>query len=124
MKLKKISLISSFIFLTFIFVSCNDVAKNNVVKKIATTDGEYTAVAFIRDAGATTPFSPQVSILKKGEKFGDSNIGNVFIGNKSKDIDIKWEDSKSLIISLKGYEKIKEENKFEYITIKYINIED
>lgn len=137
MKFKRIVLIVTFLLVTsaIVLASCTllvnnnlasfgDIAENSVVKKITTADGKYTAVAFIRNAGMTTAFSPQVSILKNGEKFDNSITGNVFIGSKSKDIDIKWKDSKNLVISYKGTEKIMEKNKFEDITIKYEDIQD
>ena len=44
-------------------------AENTIVKKFDSSSGEYIAYASIRDAGATTDFSTQVSILKKSKNY-------------------------------------------------------
>ena len=72
-------------------------AANRIVKIEACPDNNYTAIAFLRGAGATTGFNPQVSILKKGEELGNES-GNVFRGYRSDFIDIRWESNNTLII--------------------------
>ena len=73
---------------------------NTIVKEIASPDEAYVATAFIRDCGATTGFSPQVYLRKKGEKLGDK--GNVFIGDHSESINLEWLSSHELRISSDG----------------------
>jgi hypothetical protein len=87
-----------------VFVGCEDMAQNTVVKKLKSPDGKYIAIAFIRDAGATTGFSPQVSVIKNDQSF-ENKSGNVFIGNNSEYVDIEWVDNSTLKISYDCEEK-------------------
>lgn len=70
---------------------------NTVVKELSSPDKKNKAVAFIRDCGATTDFSPQVSLLKDNEQFRD-DPGNLFVGYHSKFIDISWADNTTLVV--------------------------
>lgn len=90
--------LSLLIVLILGLIGCVNMSSNDIVKSIDSPNGEYRAIAFIRDCGATTDFSPQVTLLKKGHKF--RNVpGNIFIGNHSKFIDISWKDDSTLIIT-------------------------
>ena len=75
------------------FITC----ENTIIKEVTSPNGEYVATAFIRDCGATTCFSPQVYLRKKGEKIEEK--GNVFIGNHSQSINMEWLSSQELRIS-------------------------
>ena len=59
--------------------------KNTIVMNEKSPDGKYAAVAFIRDGGATSSYSPQVTLLLSGDKFRNK-IGNVFRGEDSREI--------------------------------------
>ncbi len=98
----------------------NGMLGNDIKKEEVSPDGRYTAFAFIRDGGGTTSFSPQVSILKKGKELKNES-GNVFVGDHSDYIDIKWEDSNTLIIyhNVSGSDIIKQEYKKYGVEIKY-----
>jgi hypothetical protein len=74
------------------------VAENISRETIASPDGKYVAVSFIRSVGATTSFSPQVSIIKKNRKL-PNKPGNIFIGNHSKYINIYWKDANTLVVT-------------------------
>ena len=50
---------------------------NRVIEDLPSPDGRQHAVVFVRDCGATTDFSTQVSVLPAGEAVSDG--GNVFI---------------------------------------------
>lgn len=69
---------------------------NTTRRELASPDGKYTATSFIRDCGATTGFSPQVHLRQTGEKL--DSTGNVFIGNRSDEIEIYWLSSDHLVI--------------------------
>lgn len=102
-----------------IFSGCG-ICKNDIVKEINTYDNKYKIVAFIRTAGATTSFSPQVLLLKANKKLSDSDTGNIFRGNKSKYIDVQWKNENTLIVKY----DCSDEDVFEKCThIKDINIE-
>jgi hypothetical protein len=105
--------------------SCINFAENDIIKSIVSPDEKYVAVSFIRSAGATTSFSPQVSILSKSKKLQNKS-GNIFIGDNSKYIDILWEDNKTLIIyhNCKADKIFKQYIVYKDIKIKYIKILD
>ena len=82
---------------------------------------------FQRDAGATTGFSIQVSVLKSNKNLKNSDKGNIFViaGNKTdfesgKLFDISWLDEKTLNITLHSDKKVyKQVEKLENISIQY-----
>lgn len=53
---------------------------NELLAEVASPDGELRAVVFQRDCGATTGFSTQVSVLRRGEPLED-RPGNVFVAD-------------------------------------------
>jgi hypothetical protein len=101
------------------FESC--VAVNHIKETIPSLDGKYIVILFLRDAGATTDYSPQVSILKNGKKLKNKG-GNIFRGYHSKYLKAYWENNLTLVI----YHNCMDEYIFEKvevfqdITIKYI----
>ena len=96
-----------------------------VVERIASPDGSYTAVAFLADGGATTSTSPQVSIVFGKDDFR-KQTNKVFIGDRSDFIDIEWIDRKKLVIKHRVCEEdiflqVIKKNK---IDIAYVSVED
>ncbi|MGE0130356.1 MAG: DUF5412 family protein [Blastocatellales bacterium] len=87
---------------------------NDVKQEIGSPDGRYTATAFIRDCGATTDFSPQVYLRRTGERM--EKTGNVFIGDHSNEITIRWLSTNELEISSPG-KVVRSLNAFEGIKI-------
>lgn len=74
------------------------VSSNEVVKRINSPNGKHEAIAFINNAGATTAYSPQVTLKRKWDIFMDDFSGNIFRGYHSNFIDIYWKDDKTLVI--------------------------
>lgn len=66
---------------------------NQVLKTVPSPDGEKVAYVFLRDCGTTTNYSPQLSILDKGDHF-KNDVGNTFISDKS--FSIEWLDDRKL----------------------------
>ena len=62
-----------------ILSGCADVCQNTFLSNTASPDGERHAVLFMRDCGATTDFSTQVSILR--ENGPATGAGNLFIAD-------------------------------------------
>jgi hypothetical protein len=77
-------------------VGCAVPCDNTIKASVASPDGKYVATAFVRDCGATTDFSPQVHLRRIGERLAE--IGNVFIGNHSDEINLKWLSPTNLVI--------------------------
>ncbi|ACT33651.1 DUF5412 domain-containing protein [Clostridium botulinum C] len=109
----------------FILSGCG-ICKNGIVKEINTYDNKYKVIAFIREGGSTTGFSPQVSLIKANKKLSDSDSGNIFRCNKSKYIDIQWKDKNTLIIKYDCpdedvFEKC---NNIKDIDIEYVKVQE
>jgi len=81
-------------------VACGDPCGNEIKQELVSPDGRYTAAAFVRDCGATTSFSPQVCLRRTGKKM--TATGNVFIGDHSDEITIRWLSANELEISSPG----------------------
>lgn len=108
------------IFLGSCLVGNSPTSGNTTIQGLSSPNQKYKAYAFLRDGGATTSYSPQVSILKKSKSLGNSS-GNIFIGYRSKYVDIKWEDDSTLVIfyDCDESEVRKKETTFDGIKIKY-----
>ena len=98
---------------------------NHEYASIMSPAGNYKAVIFQRDCGATTGFSTQISILSAGESLGNSK-GNVYIIDghpESASPKVGWESENQLTIyrPLNGSEyKAKSEfGWFKKVSIKY-----
>jgi len=59
-------------------------------------DGKYVATAFVKDAGATTSWSPQVDLRRVGESM--DRYGNVFVGYGSPNIETEWLTLSQLVV--------------------------
>jgi hypothetical protein len=98
--------------------SCNYSSNNKIVKSIESSNNDYVAYLFIRDLGATTKASYQLSILKKGKNLGDEG-GNIFISYG--EFDIEWSSQNELIVKIVGKGEIfKQASNFKGINIKYL----
>src|SRR5438552_2853979 len=79
-----------------VFAGCGDSCSNAIKAEVTSPDGRFVATAFIRDCGATTSFSPQVHLRPVGERM--ARLGNVFIGDHSDKINLKWLSASQLVI--------------------------
>ena len=57
--------------------------------RVASPNGAWDAVVFVRDCGATTGFSSQVSLVPNGAKL-PNEPGNVFALPLRSNIDLRW----------------------------------
>ncbi|GFZ32555.1 hypothetical protein CSC2_30810 [Clostridium zeae] len=90
-------------FLVF-FIGCSSESNIEILKEASSPNGYYTAFAFVYSGGATTDFSPRVSILdSKADKKEIKKLllqgSNVYSAHHSKDIDVKWEDDENLTVT-------------------------
>lgn len=96
-----------------------DMCSNKIVQKLPSPNGDKMAYAFTRDCGATTGFSPQLSILDKDDKI-QNKTGNTFRSNK--DFTIEWLDEKQLVVnynkSSETYEMDKKVNGIKVVYVK------
>ena len=62
---------------------------------------------FLRDCGATTAFTPHVSILQSGDKLRRYQEGNVFVGSYGETfIKAKWVSDTHLVIRYTVYKEL------------------
>lgn len=101
--------------LDFLF---EDMCGNDIKQKISSPNGEKVAYLFERSCGATTGFSPQLSVLDKNADF-QNEPGNTF--RSDKDFSIEWIDEKNLkVIYDKSIKTFEMDKKVNGVRIKYI----
>ena len=103
--------------------SCAHNVNYTIKKNIPSPGGEFVAVLFLHNGGATTSYSPQVAILRKNEKlqYKKSNA-KVFRGYRTKYIDAYWKDERTLVIQHNCLDEyiFKQLEEFQNIKIEYI----
>ena len=102
-----------------LFSTFNDLfVGNEVLFECVNEKGTYKAVSFIRDAGATTSKSYQLSILKNNDKL-ENETGNVLITYS--EFDVEWRGDTELIVRLRDKTKkiFKQLNEKNGIVILY-----
>jgi len=89
------------------------VCGNQIVNRHANLKETYDLVIFVRDCGATTDYSYQLSVLKHGEKL-KNEPGNIYITVSP--FNAEWTSSDSLKI----YETVREayKRKYRHIGVK------
>lgn len=101
--------------LDFLF---EDMCGNDIKQKISSPSGKSVAYIFERSCGATTGFSPQLSIINKDDEFQNES-GNTF--RSDKDFSIEWLNEKSLkVIYDKSSEAYEMNENVNGIRIKYV----
>lgn len=116
----KIRFLLLFIIISIIFLillGCN--SNNKIVNTLPSPNGEYIVYVFIRDLGATTKESYQMSILNKNDKLGNGS-GNTFVSYS--DFAVVWEKDMEITIKYpKKAEVFKKEESVKGVKIKYYN---
>ena len=105
--------------------------KNEIIKEIPSPTGNYKAVIFQRDCGATTGFSTQISIIKINEKLPNKS-GNIFIADTNHGeapaapwggprVKVTWKNNNKLVVHYNTKARIfKETTPIYRIDIEYI----
>jgi len=127
------SIVVLFILLLPLF-GCSSDGRNSEISKVDSPDGQYYAVVFVRDEGATTDFSTQVSILRKGSILGGAR-GNVFtcdsdhgkaisLENHSYWLKATWTSPRELVIQYDQRVRVfKKNEKIMSIKVRYDPVE-
>ena len=104
--------------------------ENELVGEHPSPDGQYKAVLFVRDCGATTGFSTQVSLLRSDELVKNGS-GNLFIADTDHgkipsdpkgglEVRIVWKGSKDFYIFHHESARVfKSEKKVNGINVEY-----
>lgn len=92
---------------------------NEVVRSVISPSGSKTAIAFVRDCGATTGYSTQVSVVH-GRKSEVTGSGNVLIVEGRPELEMRWTSDSEILVSRPGPGRIfKQEEQLSGTTIKY-----
>ncbi len=109
--------------------------ENELVGEHPSPDGQYKAVLFVRDCGATTGFSTQVSLLRSNEQV-KSGSGNLFIADTDHgkvpsnlkgglEVRIGWKGSKDIyIVHHENARVFKAEKIFNGINVDYRSLKE
>ena len=101
--------------LDFLF---EDMCGNDIKQKIPSPSGEKVAYVFERSCGATTGFSPQLSILNNENEFQNES-GNTF--RSDKEFSIEWLGEKNLKVNYdKSSETSKMDKRVNGIKVEYV----
>ncbi|MGH9792758.1 MAG: hypothetical protein ACRD5W_16245 [Candidatus Acidiferrales bacterium] len=117
------------LFLLYLASACG-ICSNDVAWESTSPDGKLKAVIFMRNCGATTDFSTQVSILESsatlpndsGSIFiADADHGAVLVNRKGiMDVRLTWKSQHRLVISYPGRARIfEQENVVRGVAIRY-----
>lgn len=80
----------------YLLLSALGACENSSQSSEASPDGTYTAHTFVKDCGATTAESYQLSILKSGKELKNKG-GNTFVSMKP--FDVEWTSDKALTVT-------------------------
>jgi hypothetical protein len=83
-------------FIIILLAGCNPCG-NDPIHASTSADGSYVAIAFIRNCGATTGFSTQVSILEAPGRL-PNDPGNVLIVDGKLPLSSRWDGNRKLVI--------------------------
>lgn len=84
----------------------NNLCVNNVEQTLYSPEGKYKVVVFVRDCGATTDFSKQVSVIPSHDELNNDG-GNFLIFRGEPQLSIEWAtDTDFFVAFVQGSDKI------------------
>ncbi|MFN0079155.1 MAG: DUF5412 family protein [Prosthecobacter sp.] len=86
------------LFICCLFPSVDVLCANDNLVETVSPNGQFKAVTFRRNCGASTSYSTGVSILSARRKL-PNEAGNVFTANHEPSITVRWIDDRHLSIS-------------------------
>ena len=122
-------IIHTTIALSLCLFGCADPCLNTPVDQAISPDGKLKAAIFVRDCGATSTWSTQVSIIEAGDSYGPR--GNIFIVDdghndvernaaRGPQVDVEWTGSNRLLITYAARSRtFLQEYEFDGIAINY-----
>lgn len=94
---------------------------NEVVRSAVSPSGSKAAIAFVRDCGATTGYSTQVSVVR-GRVSEVTGSGNTFIvEGRPEGLELRWTSDSEVLVSRPGSGRIfRQEEQVGGTVIKYV----
>jgi hypothetical protein len=143
-KQKSITIVSGIVLAVFIICAAVWIASlalvrswTEVVGDVPSPDGKWNVVLMVRNAGATTDYSSQLSVVSAGGRLSREialcRAGNVFIadgnngavavdGRGFMHIDVVWKSPNLAVITFPPSARVfKQERRFQSVTIDYDN---
>jgi hypothetical protein len=131
----KTKLLLLFVLLVLSFLNACVRLGTSVTREITSPDNKWDVVLMVRNGGAMTDFSTQISVINKGDTFAKQgalwNPGNIFIaddehgavpvdGNGQINVKVAWASASKVIVSYPGKARVfKQEPKFRSVMISY-----
>ena len=107
------------LLISVMFSGCsNDLCSNTELQRVASPNGEYAAVIFARNCGATTKEAFHVSIMKPDEKLGYST-GNVYTSYNRVSLDWNVDHAMTINGSAEGDDVFKTKTQYKKVGITY-----
>lgn len=96
---------------TLVCAACSDPCSNTVERRLPSPDGKHDAVIFVRDCGATTNYSTQLSIVARDENpVGSGNALTTELIDNNATFLVRWNGSKKLDVQLPPGTEMFEQN--------------
>jgi len=106
------------LILGYVLAGCSP-CENVVSQSISSPSGEYKAVVFSRNCGATVEFNTQISVLRSSDILRD-DAGKILVLGGSIPLKIKWLDNSKVSIEGLSNAKIFKKSDFEMgISVSY-----
>jgi len=96
-----------------------DLCGNEIVSDTPEQAGRVRAIVFVRDCGATTGFSTQVSILDEKQSV-PNEPGNTFVAHDRLSVSVRWTAPDRLVVTYPAQAKVfLQENQLKAVKVSY-----
>ena len=112
------NLILLIFFIVIVLPGCSPLCNNQIQSEVMSPDLTRRASIFVRDCGATTRYSQQISILGAKQSL-PNRPGNVLILSGKSNIDVEWIDSRTLVVRYFSDDKHKQQKRLRGVNIFY-----
>jgi hypothetical protein len=86
---------------TLLCTGCSDACSNSLEQRLPSPDGKNDAVVFVRDCGATTDYSAQLSIVAPMEMpQGAGSVLTTELGSSNAGFQVRWLAPDRLVVQL------------------------
>ena len=89
----------------------------NIIEEVQSPNGNYTAIVFEGNTGATSVFVYRLSVLEKGKTINIFSNGNTFITTER--FKVVWESDDMLMVRGSGANVYKQKSFIKGITVNY-----
>lgn len=90
------------ILVLIVYLATSDLCVNEKLSASISPSGEYKAITFRRNCGATTPYSVQVSVVPAGMEL-PNEAGNVVVVREDLTPEVRWNGPYELEVRYPGY---------------------